>query len=266
MKLSTVRLFLFGSLGVFLALVGSVRGQDKADQKPDKAKEPKPLAVGKDGLKVEAQLTNDDAKVKFGKDSPSKRYPVKMTAGKKYVIEMASADFDSVLLLEDMQGKRVAENDDAPGENTLNSRIVFVAFRDEAVTVVATNLDAKPGKFTLSVREDKGAFVNEAKPLNVDAKGTEQKAALSADAIARVYQVKMAEKKSYVIEMRSKDFDAYLFVFDESGKVLAHDDDGAGGLDSKITFRPTAAGTYRIVAGSLNFMGSGDYILTVREE
>ncbi|HYT89064.1 MAG TPA: PPC domain-containing protein [Gemmataceae bacterium] len=60
-----------------------------------------------------------------------------MLAGKTYVIDMSSPQFDTYLRLEDDKGKVVAENDDISPTN-LNSRIVFTAPKDGAYRIVAT--------------------------------------------------------------------------------------------------------------------------------
>src|SRR5262249_39834906 len=53
-----------------------------------------------------------------------------MTAGKTYVIDMNSAQFDTYLRLESSKGKVLAENDDIDPPNNLNSRIVFTPAED----------------------------------------------------------------------------------------------------------------------------------------
>ncbi len=64
-------------------------------------------------------------------------HELKMLAGKTYVIDMSSPQFDTYLRLEDDKGKVVAENDDISPTN-LNSRIVFTAPKDGAYRIVAT--------------------------------------------------------------------------------------------------------------------------------
>jgi len=61
-----------------------------------------------------------------------------------------------------------------------------------------------------------------------------------------------------------KTLDPYLVLTDGTGKSLAEDDDSGGGLNARIVFRPEQAGTFRILATSINF-GAGAFTLTVRE-
>jgi len=104
-------------------------------------------------LRIEAELTKDDPKDTVVKQSPSKSYDFEMKKGDVYVIEMKSKAFDSVLRLENPAGKQVAINDDAPGENTLDSRIVYKAAQAGKHKIIATRLDPKDGKFTLTARK-----------------------------------------------------------------------------------------------------------------
>ncbi len=110
---------------------------------------------GKQGdkeFKVEGKLTKDDPKDKLLKNSPSKEYDYKMKSSTIYVIDLKSKDFDAVLRLENPQGKQVAVNDDAPGEKTLNSRIVYKAPADGTYKIFATCLKGETGDFVLTVR------------------------------------------------------------------------------------------------------------------
>jgi hypothetical protein len=68
----------------------------------------------------------------------------------------------------------------------------------------------------------------------------------------KVYPVKLEAGKNYQIDMVSRVLDAYLFVEDAGGTVLAQDDDSGGGLNARIVFQPPRTATYRIVATTFN--------------
>src|SRR5262249_26557946 len=81
---------------------------------------------GKELLRIEGKVTENDPKDKVLEKSPHKVHDLKLKADRIYVIDLSSTDFDSVLRLENSAGKQLAINDDAePG--TLDSRIVFKA-------------------------------------------------------------------------------------------------------------------------------------------
>jgi hypothetical protein len=64
------------------------------------------------------------------------------------------------------------------------------------------------------------------------------------------------------IDLESDAFDAFLVLKDSQGNVVASDDDGGSGLNSRIE-RVLAAGTYEIVASSFGPNQTGAYQLTV---
>ena len=64
---------------------------------------------------------------------------------------------------------------------------------------------------------------------------------------ADVYQVKVAKDATLDIRLTSSDFDAELILLDGKGSVVARDQDGGGGTNSRIT-GPLPAGNYFVVA------------------
>lgn len=125
----------------------------------------KDAKTGSEELKVAGKLSDDDPKDALLKKSPHKAHEFKMQAGKVYVIDLASKDFDAVLRLENPAGKQVAINDDArPG--TLDSRIVHKAKEAGTYRIIATSLDGKSGDYTLSARLGTDEDVAKADPFH----------------------------------------------------------------------------------------------------
>jgi serine protease Do len=81
---------------------------------------------------------------------------------------------------------------------------------------------------------------------------------------AKKYPVKLHKDKTYIIDLVSKDFDAYLRLLDRKGNQLAEDDDGGGDLNARIIHGIEADGDYQIVATSLDGQ-LGKFTLRVRE-
>jgi hypothetical protein len=80
----------------------------------------------------------------------------------------------------------------------------------------------------------------------------------------KVYPVKLQKDKTYLIDLVSQDFDAYLRLLDKKGNQLAEDDDAGGNLNARIIHSIDADGDYQIVATS--FDGAvGKFSLKVRE-
>jgi len=86
----------------------------------------------------------------------------------------------------------------------------------------------------------------------------------------RVYPVALDQGKTYVIEMRSTEFDTYLMLENDCGELLAQNDEDCivptnQALNSRVTFQPSATGTYQLVASAFSASGTGNFTITVRE-
>jgi Bacterial pre-peptidase C-terminal domain len=82
---------------------------------------------------------------------------------------------------------------------------------------------------------------------------------------SKMHTLKMAAGSTYTIDLVSNDFNAFLRVEDPDGKSLAEDDDGAGKLNARIVFTPTADGVYRIIVTTEAAQQKGSYRLAVLE-
>ncbi len=104
---------------------------------------------GERGLSVTDKLTAADPTDR-GRGGFVKVYPLKMTVGRRYVIDLISGDYNAYLRLEDSTGTELAVNDD--NGVSLNSRIVFQPTRTDTYRIFATSLGSgHVGKFTLWV-------------------------------------------------------------------------------------------------------------------
>jgi hypothetical protein len=64
------------------------------------------------------------------------------------------------------------------------------------------------------------------------------------------------------IDLTSEEFDAYLLVTDDAGNVVAEDDDGGDGFNSRIV-ATLPAGTYTVWANTFGPGETGPYQLSV---
>ncbi len=144
------RLLLVGAVGL---LVPGFGGADDAKDKKNREA----------GLKVEGKLTSDDPADKFLK-TPHKVHEYKMKAGKIYVIDLSSKDFDSFLRLENSAGKNLAANDDATPD-TLDARLVFKAPKDDTYRIIVTMLKPKEGAYLLTARQGTAEDLAKADPF-----------------------------------------------------------------------------------------------------
>jgi hypothetical protein len=118
---------------------------------PDATKPGAVLTVGPEGVTVEAVLTKDDPLDKVRKNY-CRIFDVKMQAGKKYVIDLQSKQFDSFLRLENAAGKQLAQDDDSGGGN--DARIRFTAPEDGVFQVIVTSFGLETGLFLLKIRQE----------------------------------------------------------------------------------------------------------------
>jgi hypothetical protein len=100
-----------------------------------------------------AAFSQTEHKGQLSDNEREQSHPLQMTAGKTYMIDMTSAQFDTYLRLEDDKGKVLAENDDISPQN-LNSRIIFPCKEDGNYRIVATSYQqAGRGAYVLIIRE-----------------------------------------------------------------------------------------------------------------
>lgn len=88
----------------------------------------------------------------------------------------------------------------------------------------------------------------------------------------KTFPVNLEAGRFYIVDMvrKGKDFDfkaidPYLFLEGPDGKVVASDDDSGGGRNARIVFKTQQAGSYRIIAATLN-KAVGPFTLSVRKQ
>jgi len=81
-------------------------------------------------------------------------------------------------------------------------------------------------------------------------------------AYADLYQMTVGANTSVVIDLKSSAFNTQVYLTSASGTMLAQDNDGGGGTDSRIT-TILAAGTYYIDVSSASAGALGLYTLSV---
>jgi hypothetical protein len=206
-------------------------------------------------------------------NSPRKVYKIQFAEGKTYQIDLKSSDFDAVLRLEDAKGKELALNDDYM-KGSFDSRILYSAQKAGEYRIIATCLDGKPGKFELSVIETAAQkTVTKFKSADSKLELKDGKAAYSGELTAKdplvnehhfkTFSVKLEAGKTYRIDQRSADLDAFLVLEDPLGNAVAQDDDSGGGLNARITYQAAVSGEFRIIATTFESNKTGKFTLDV---
>jgi hypothetical protein len=80
----------------------------------------------------------------------------------------------------------------------------------------------------------------------------------------RVYEVELQAGKTYQIDMKSTNFDSYLFFESPTKQLLAQDDDSGGYPDARIIYKATQNGKFRVIASHFGNGGNlGQFNITV---
>lgn len=197
-----------------------------------------------------------------------KIYHLALKASKVYQFTMRRRDkaLNPYLRIEDSSFREVAFDDDSAGD--LNAEVFFRPKQDGNFRIIATTFGAgQVGRFDLAMAS---SGVNQvfSKDDTLSA-GEYYKRDRNAgvQAYFKAYTVKLTAGKSYVLDMKSKDFDAFLVLeLDDGGKRrwVTDDDDSGGERNAQIRFTPTVTGTYRIVATSYR-LALGAFRVTVDE-
>jgi hypothetical protein len=195
-------------------------------------------------------------------------YSFRGRAGEQVVIDMRSSDFDAYLYLGRLVNGawlQLASNDD--GGTGTDARISHRLDADGEYLIRASQFStSRMGRFTLGLET-----FTAPRPI---AAGAAVAGTLSSQAptmpgesrryVEYVYRGRAGER--VVIDLRSRDFDAYLYLGRREGaqwRQLAHDDDGGEGRDARITHVFAADGEYLIRASSFTAGRSGSFTLQV---
>jgi hypothetical protein len=177
---------------------------------------------------------------------------------------MRTTEFDSYLVLTDAAGNVITEDDDSGGGH--DARIVQ-PLEPGAYVLWATAFGPLEGggyRLQTSLLEDSAE-------TSVSL-GASLRAILTAGgevypgrgSPVRYYDLRLAREDTVTIDLQSSDFDAYLVLEDNHGRVIAENDDAAPGTtDAQIRLR-LDAGAYRVGVTSYEPHGTGQFSLAVR--
>ncbi|HYT94754.1 MAG TPA: PPC domain-containing protein [Gemmataceae bacterium] len=107
--------------------------------------------------------------------------------------------------------------------------------------------------------------VSETRVIKDELSGSEPRDRVRFQAPYRNYDHNFVKGKSYLIDLESTDFDAYLRLEDPRGVQVAVDDDSGGNLNARISHTATETGTFRLIATGYGRDTRGKFTLTVRE-
>lgn len=240
------------------------------------------------GTPVQGRLSDSDEMA--WDQTPYHTWYYRGRAGERITITMHSSDFDTFLHL-GLQGasSNLATDDDGAGGT--DSKIEVTLDRDGTYVIIANALSkGSSGAYTLEVTSGAGgadlgvaaaALRTKMSPSQVLAMPSTASVisagqgitgrlgasspTLSGDSPFEVWNITGRAGQTVTITMTSSDFDSYLHIGKlGEQRMLANDDDSAGGNDAQLTFTFPSNGTYAIVANAFAAGASGSYRLQVR--
>lgn len=199
---------------------------------------------------------------------PGEAWELTGRAGERVSIILESDAFDAYLYLSGPGLAEIMTDDDGAGD--LNSMIDVSLPTDGPYTVVASALGA--GEFgAYTIRVEEAADLNSL-PIDgrvVDLGQTIDGTLLFDDPIVlegrrgQVWGFDATAGQRVVIDLRSDDFDSYLYLVGPGLMEPMSDDDGGDGTNSQITVTLPESGTYRIIASPYSSGDSGSFSLGV---
>jgi hypothetical protein len=190
-------------------------------------------------------------------------------AGESVTVTLESEAFDCYLYITGPGLEEVLSDDDGAGD--LDSQLTVSFPEDGTYVVVASSLSGgSTGPYTISVAEptDMRDLSTEGRSLRL---GEEARSFLtSADPViesgrrGQAWALEGQQGNTFTIDLTSEEFDCFLYLIGPGLSEPITDDDGAGNLDSRITFTFPMDGTYLVIASALS-TGEGPYTIRVEE-
>jgi hypothetical protein len=211
-------------------------------------------------------------------------FRVQLIAGTNYLINLAGLNAglgtleDPYLRLHDSNGTLLAENDDIILGINRDSQLTFHAAATGTYYLEAGAFnDNYVGTYTVSVSgtaitdDFADNLTDTTAPFGHVAVGGSSTGNLETTGDRDWFQIQLAAGAAYSIDLQGQQAgvgtleDPYLRVHDGTGALLAENDDIVLGVnrDSRLTFTPSAAGTYYLEAGAFADNYTGTYTVTV---
>ena len=211
------------------------------------------------GETVAGEISLSDCLINFGMSADS--FGINITEETAISIHLKSPDFAPFLILRDANGMDIAIGFDEMLDG--NARIRETLSPGSYALFAATTSFPGLGSYSLTVSE---IVCGDPQPIDF---GQTVNGTLDADdclrpggAFQESWELVLANDTTARIDLESDAFDAFLVLKDSVGNILATNDDGGDGLNSRID-RVLTAGSYEIVASSFSENEIGTYELTV---
>ncbi len=226
------------------------------------------------GTSIEGELTDADAILVSGEMHQEWRFTAQ--SGERFDIALSSGDFDTNLVVGRGSGREMTplgRNDDGYDQpSATDSRLLFTAPTAGDYTIRVTSFGpGATGRYRLSLAAGPPPPPAVDRQLDIDAPRSDVLAIndyrLDDGAPFHDWRFDASAGETYVVDLASPDFDAYLEVgrvVDGAFRELGSNDDFGGGTDSRVEFTAIAGGEHVIRARPLFADGFGAYTVTIR--
>lgn len=226
------------------------------------------------GQTINSTMDAGDAKL-LTDGSAIEIFKVRVRAGQSVVATMRSTAFQPTLSIGDVQNAGTCENCSFPSEaNDHDATARKSATTNGFIYIRANTMNAgDSGAYSLKVEVVSAPVV---RPVRMTY-GTLVQGNLS-DADTKnddsnyfdTYSIRLPANKSIQIDASSEAFDSFIKLIGPDAEnimsELVEDDDSGPGLNSRIRFTTTRAGTYRINMSSVGETKTGAYTLVIGDE
>ena len=204
--------------------------------------------------------------------------------GDRVTIDLISDDFDSYLYVVGPGLSETLRDDDGGG--ACHARVELnVLERGVFYVVASTSGSGRTGTYRLRVSDEPtpraamscgGIEGQRLTALSTEGRELERETpnfgrltggepSIDNDRPVQAWALRGRAGERVTIRLESDDFDAYLYAFGPGMSEVMTNDDGAGGLDSELTFTFSESATYIVGAAALSSGSMGSYTLSVSE-
>ena len=194
-------------------------------------------------------------------------FKVLLQAGITYRFDMVSplsSAVDPYLVLYGMQPEvELIAYDDDGGPLPLDARLYYTPSATGTYYLAAYDYSESTGTYSLSTAVPTDDYLaSTATTGRVHANAAATTGQINVPSDADMFAVTLNAGVQYTFDLKSTGLeDPYLVLLDGTGTALAYDDDTGLGLNSQITYTPTASGTYYLQAADFD-TGIGRYAVS----
>jgi hypothetical protein len=212
-----------------------------------------PGEVGSSPDAAEALMTNGDPRVStIGADGDVDWFVVELVEGRPYRINVESMDpsplADPYLTLYDASGNQVAEDDD--GGRALNAYLNFASTTGGPYFVAVSSFnDSGTGRYQVRITDTDvpgHAYTDEMLDPTDDSRASR----IDMPGDLDDFRVSLESGATYIIDVRATGRhplgDPFVAILNDEDTRISSNDDGGGGRNARLRFRPSASGDFRI--------------------